>query len=594
MGTALGIGALFLTVARKMPLPVVFAMVNLTAVAPARGEVPNHAAAFGWQGYADTDLRFSEFYGADHTLMMRFMVQYPTAYTGPILSVNGSGQFLVMKRNGEPRLEVILGGHEATLDLPNPLRAGVWYHLAIVRSADSFTFYLDGEEICGACNVTAGPTPPSGTLRLARLANGLLAGREDAQFYGFIDDTAVFGRALATSQIATIAAAPRLTGSEPDLYAGYTFDSLTPAGDELPEALSRPVSFQTHTLGPVIPGKPAYVSVVSQLRDSALDAERLPPPFQQTPMHLPFPVGEPWVVTQGWEGAISHNGVAAFAWDFILAGQPLSATLVVETRNDTDFCGSIYAGSANYVMVEHEPREIGTYLHFVEGSVSVANGRAVAAGDYLADAGDTGNSYCGFYHLHYALADLPESYAGALVTFPGAFTNYEVSTDSGTTWQFVRRGVPRLGEWVRAAPDHLPEVGVDIHPGTEANTITAKPQWPILVALLGSDVLDVTEVNADSLAFGPEGATYVHDWVGRVDVSADGVDDLLTQYSFGDTGLPLGEGPACLTGRLDDGTFFEGCDTVNVVMPTCGLGFELALLLPMVMGLRGRRRRAAA
>jgi hypothetical protein len=41
--------------------------------------------------------------------------------------------------------------------------------------------------------------------------------------------------------------APRLTGSEPDLCAGYTFDPSTPGGGALPPALSRPVSFLTFT-----------------------------------------------------------------------------------------------------------------------------------------------------------------------------------------------------------------------------------------------------------------------------------------------------------------------------------------------------------
>lgn len=54
-------------------LPVfVFAIVTLEA-SPALA-VLNHAAAFGWQGYADTDLEFAEFYPGDHTLMVRFMI----------------------------------------------------------------------------------------------------------------------------------------------------------------------------------------------------------------------------------------------------------------------------------------------------------------------------------------------------------------------------------------------------------------------------------------------------------------------------------------------------------------------------------------
>jgi hypothetical protein len=138
-------------------------------------------------------------------------------------------------------------------------------------------------------------------------------------------------------------------------------------------------------------------------------------------------------------------------------------------------------------------------------------------------------------------------------------------------------------------------VEIDVRPLNDGpNTIMARPRWPILVALMGSDGVDVTAVGADSLAFGPAGAVHAHDWMAIEDVNHDGVDDLLTQFPYGDTGLPLGEGEACLLGRLGDGTLFKGCETVNVVVPPCGLGFELALLLPVVMGLRGQRTRARA
>src|SRR5262245_10889012 len=42
--------------------------------------VINLGAWFGWKGSADTDLKFSEFFGADHTVMTRFMAQYPIAF----------------------------------------------------------------------------------------------------------------------------------------------------------------------------------------------------------------------------------------------------------------------------------------------------------------------------------------------------------------------------------------------------------------------------------------------------------------------------------------------------------------------------------
>ena len=53
------------------------------------------ALTFGWKGAADTDVAFSEFYAGDHTLLAWFLLQYPRAYAGPILSVNGTGTFVV-------------------------------------------------------------------------------------------------------------------------------------------------------------------------------------------------------------------------------------------------------------------------------------------------------------------------------------------------------------------------------------------------------------------------------------------------------------------------------------------------------------------
>ncbi len=48
---------------------------------------------------------------------------------------------------------------------------------------------------------------------------------------------------------------------------------------------------------------------------------------------------------------------------------------------------------------------------------------------------------------------------------------------------------------------------------------------------------------------------------------------------------------ACVRGKLLDGTRIEGCDSVVVGIPSCGIGFELALLLPPMMWAYQRRRR---
>lgn len=419
----------------------------------------NRAAGFGWRGFVDTDLQFSEFYGSAHTLTARFMVQYPQAYVGPIVAVNGSGTFLVGKDLQNARLLVRVGNTQATFSSPT-LTSGHWYHLAIVRSGTQLTFYLDGSKICpdgvAACTIATGSTP-SGTLRLGRLTTGSNLVGHEAQFYGLIDDVGVFTKALSAAEITTLVQAPRLTGSEPNLHAGYTFDQQTPSNQPLPAVLARPVTLGTLTAGATLPGAPAYLAPVSLQRLDSIDVKFLPPPIQQTALQLPFASGEAWVVGQGWEGSISHNGRAAFAWDFNLAGQSASATKgkpiyaaaagqVTETVNNRD-CGVGYP--ANYVAVQQAPDEDGVYLHFLKGTVQPAVNTNLGAAAYLGDAGDTGNTACGNYHLHFALHNLPESQAGTLVTFPAAFSNYEVSTDNGKVWQTVTRGVPMPGQWVR-------------------------------------------------------------------------------------------------------------------------------------------------
>ena len=135
---------------------------------------------------------------------------------------------------------------------------------------------------------------------------------------------------------------------------------------------------------------------------------------------------------------------------------------------------------------------------------------------------------------------------------------------------------------------------IDIKPGSEVNPINLKSRGKIPVAILGSDTFDVLDVDVETLAFGPPGAIGAapkHKKGGHYrDVNDDGFTDLLSHYRTQETGIAAEDTEACVMGETFDGTALEGCDEILVLSLTCGLGFELALLVPGLMWLRQRRR----
>jgi len=414
------------------------------------------AVAVSWKGYVDTDLQFAEFFGASHTIVLRFMPQYPDAYEGPMVGENGkSGTFVVGMgdyMSGTEGYKLVLAVGNQSVEFATSLTAGRWYHLALrctVGASRTYRLYLDGAKLGQDFVVAVGASGmPTGTLRFGKRTTGKTLGGHDAQFYGLLDDVAVFTRALSVADITNLRDnVLHLAGNEADLLAGYTF-----ASGNLPAKLARPVSY--HHAAHAVSG--------SSDRNNGKDAKLLPLPTEQQVMDLPFPSGEAWSVIQGvdFQGG-SHRGYAAFCWDFMVADQPQDGAYpkgsdgapfyacapgpVITVRESAPPGPSQYP---NYVEIEQAPKEICAYLHLRKNSCEVDQGDHITYGRKLALTGDTGTGL-GAFHPHVAVADGPDQSPG-FVTFPVAFSDYEVR--SGSSWKSVSRGMPLTQQVVRIPP----------------------------------------------------------------------------------------------------------------------------------------------
>ncbi|MEW6207086.1 MAG: LamG-like jellyroll fold domain-containing protein, partial [Acidobacteriota bacterium] len=160
-------GALFLFTPKLQKLFALLLLLPLIAVSvqgDGRSEygLPKQNQAFylGWQGYIDTQLDFSQFFNADHTIMAWFMPQYPYAYEGPIFAENGNGTYAIGQGNyragnggykdeGDPVFQMQIGDKKVLYLVPDfkesaLLKVHPWVHVAVVRQNNKFKLYVDG------------------------------------------------------------------------------------------------------------------------------------------------------------------------------------------------------------------------------------------------------------------------------------------------------------------------------------------------------------------------------------------------------------------------------------------------------------------
>ena len=134
---------------------------------------------------------------------------------------------------------------------------------------------------------------------------------------------------------------------------------------------------------------------------------------------LPFPAGEQWVLTQGPNGAFSHWGNSAWAYDIA----PLRGRCVVAMRAGiahTHDLGLYQDHSrrtyGNYITIDHGDGEYSHYAHLATGTFVVRDGERVEQGQALAMVGNSGYTLGegGGYHVHVQVTRSPSISSGSV------------------------------------------------------------------------------------------------------------------------------------------------------------------------------------
>lgn len=156
--------------------------------------------------------------------------------------------------------------------------------------------------------------------------------------------------------------------------------------------------------------------------------------------------------------------------------------------------------------------------------------------------------------------------AGALDLNPGTLIEIDPENLPGSSVQEITPDASRPLDGLAAPRRDL--IAIDIKPGGYPNCFNVNGHGVIPVAILGSDVFDVTQIDIDSLIF--EGLEVRVRGQGKPLCAfeysnSDGFLDLVCHFEDEESAWTGDSSFAWVSGELDDGTWFEGYDSICIV-----------------------------
>jgi murein DD-endopeptidase MepM/ murein hydrolase activator NlpD len=146
-----------------------------------------------------------------------------------------------------------------------------------------------------------------------------------------------------------------------------------------------------------------------RLQMTSVPGTPVPGIIENLVVYPPFPAGESYFVSQGFNGGKTHNGPdSAYAVDITM---PVGTTIIaaragviMDVEEDFNRAGTDmqeFADKANHVLILHDDGTMALYAHLDLASVNVGRGARVVAGQAIARSGNTGFSTGP--HLHFVI-----------------------------------------------------------------------------------------------------------------------------------------------------------------------------------------------